>query len=90
MGEVPLIFTFYSDEEDEDGQMVEEGEMINVELDVEVIEKVVEEDVMITARELGINVTIEGFTRFGMCGYACTCLSVLRSLRPAVFGVVCA
>ena len=48
--------------------MVPEGEMINVELDLEVIEQVVEEDVMITAQELGLNVTFEGFTRFGMCG----------------------
>ena len=48
------------------------GPVIEVMFDVAEIERVIEEDVMLVAADLGLNVTVEEFVRFGTFLYVCT------------------
>jgi hypothetical protein len=68
--DIPLIFTFFVEEEDGGGGEpgpAPTGPEIEVMFDVEEIMRVVEEDVMLAAEDLGLNVTIEDFVRFDGC-----------------------
>ena len=72
---MPLIFTFYSEKAETtvpgQGQggggetPTQSTNTLLVSLNVAEIERVVKEDVMEVAQALELNVTVEGFTRFG-------------------------
>ena len=65
-GEIPLIFTFYAEEEDDGGEPDPGAPVVEVVFDIAEIERVVEEDIILVAKDLGLDVTIEEFFRFGM------------------------
>ena len=75
-GDIPLIFTFFAEDDDDapvttpdptdpNEPTVPIAPEVVAMFNVAEIERIIEEDVMLAAEELGLNVTVEEFLRFG-------------------------
>ena len=78
-GDIPLVFTFFAENVEDDTTVTIPDPTDPVEptvvpvvipdvvamFNVAEIERIIEEDVMLAAEDLGLNVTVEDFVRFG-------------------------
>ena len=78
-GDIPLVFTFFAENVEDDTTVTTPDPTDPVEptvvpvvipdvvamFNVAEIERIIEEDVMLAAEDLGLNVTVEDFVRFG-------------------------
>ncbi|CAI8042979.1 Adhesion G protein-coupled receptor L3 [Geodia barretti] len=81
-GDIPLVFTFFAENVEDDTTVTIPDPTDPVEptvvpvvipdvvamFNVAEIERIIEEDVMLAAEDLGLNVTVEDFVRFDGCG----------------------
>jgi hypothetical protein len=77
-GDIPLVFTFFAENVEDDTTVTTPDPTdpvvpvvipdVVAMFNLEEIERIIEEDVMLAAEDLGLNVTVEAFVRFDGCG----------------------